>query len=342
MTTVMEKTTPEIITFRSHNESAISPDDVEEKNVPFQMFIAVVSVAGALFICFGNMMTLLAIFQNDRLQTTPNLCIGSLAVADFLVGLMLFVQGAAGFSPSENFVDHNQYLCLSLMSLLFVSVTASMFSTVLVAADRFVYIVYSFLYPTLVTRTRSAILMTAVWIIALIYGSIPMYTSHYEQTEGCEPTHAFSKTYMIIVHPTLFFAICFVTLGLYVGVGRTALKQRRQIKAQKDNVGSADQTRVTRRSWRLVKLLMAVFGFFFISWCPLLIVSILEYTVHVSHQALTVSALLAVMNSGINFLVLCFMNADFRNEFRKILCSQCGHHKIYPAPVSTISGSMPD
>uniref|UniRef100_A0A2C9KUE2 G-protein coupled receptors family 1 profile domain-containing protein n=1 Tax=Biomphalaria glabrata TaxID=6526 RepID=A0A2C9KUE2_BIOGL len=323
------------------------PDSFEEDEgaVEFHLFIAVISVALAAFICFGNAMTLLAIFRNSLLQTTPSLCIGSLAVADSLVGLLLLVQGIGDFMLSENFLEHNEQLCLSLMSLLFVSVTASMLSMVLVAVDRYIYISYSLHYTTLVTRTRSSSLIALIWVIAMVYGTIPAYTSHYQSAQGCEPTHSFSRTYMIIVHPTLFFSVCAVTLFLYCQIGRTAVRQRKLINAQKGNIFCADKkikSNFSRSSLKLVKLLMAVFGFFFISWCPLLVVSILEYTIHVNHHVLTVCGLLAVMNSGINFLMLSFMNADFRNEFRKILCSRCGARKVYPIAPSTISKSFPD
>ncbi|XP_059142715.1 adenosine receptor A3-like [Physella acuta] len=330
-----------------------NPSDVidDDHHSPTDLSFAVISLAASVFISLGNSMTLLAIWHNRHLQTTPNLYIGSLALADVLVGLMLFVQGISSMNIEGRFLEEIEYACLSLMSLLFVSVCASMFSTLLVSLDRYMYIIYSLHYARYVTKERSAIVILVTWVLAVLYGTVPLYTSNFHTGEGCMPTHIFSKVYMIMVHPCLFFTVSVVTFCLYVQVGRAALRQQKLIRDQKLATNKSElpgaTKRFSQRNLRLLKLLMSVFGLFFLCWCPLLVIACIEYTVHVSHVALNVASLVAVLNSANNFLVLAAMNKEFRSEFRRLLsavrhCSGCRNDQVHPAPtVSVVSSTNP-
>lgn len=311
-------------------------------------FIAVFFIIAAVFICFGNSATLVAILRNHKLKTIPNIYIGSLAVADCLVGAMLLVQGISELQIVEKSTEHEESFCLARMSMLFVCVAASMLSYLLVACDRYVYIMHSLKYVNIVTKQRSLVFILVAWGLACVYGTVPAYTSHFTVTEGCTPTHVFSFTYMIIIHPIFFLTLSAATCWLYFRIVAAALQQQKRIRQQEVGVSQEPgQVRLSQRTWKVVKILMLVFGLFFICWCPLLVVAFVEYTVHVDHIALEIASLIAVMNSGVNFLVLAAMKKDFRTEFKSMLCVCCGQvcccHgsvKVHPAGLSTIGTSQ--
>ncbi|XP_012943221.1 cannabinoid receptor 1-like [Aplysia californica] len=304
------------------------------------------SLAIALFVCVGNLATLRAIGRSRRLRTIPNMYIGSLALADCMVGLLLFVQSICTMPFAERILERSEYLCLSVISALFVSVSASLFSLLLVACDRYIYILRSLTYSTLITKSRSAKAILLTWIVAVVYGTIPIYTSHYSVGIGCEPTHIFNDIYMIVVHPILFFSISALVLAIYTHIAKIAYGQRKRIELQHSTVNGkpAGEQAVTNKSWKIIRVLMLVFGLFFLNWCPLVVLGFLEYTVHVSHQALTAASLLAVLNSGVNCVVLALMNKDFRREYamffglRRGCC--CGYNNNAVEPLNTVSSQI--
>ncbi|CAG5114499.1 unnamed protein product [Candidula unifasciata] len=311
-------------------------------------FIAVFFLLAALFICCGNAATLVAILRNHKLRTIPNIYIGSLAVADFMVGVMLLVQGISELQIVQKILDHQEQFCLARMSMLFVCLAASMLSYLLVACDRYVYIMQSLKYVNIVTKQRSLMFIVVAWMLACVYGTVPAYTSHFTPKEGCSPTHVFSDTYMIIVHPTFFLTLSAGTCWLYFRIVAVAIQQQKRIREQEFGVNQdLGGVRLSQRTWKVVKILMLVFGLFFLCWLPLLVLAFVEYTVHVDHLALDIASLIAVMNSGVNFLVLAAMKKDFRAEFRGMMCTCCGEVccccgsvKVHPAGVSTVGTSQ--
>ncbi|GFN94949.1 octopamine receptor [Plakobranchus ocellatus] len=312
-----------------------------------------------------------------------------------------------------------------------------MFSSTLVACDRYIFIRYPLRYDTLVTRERSVAWIVIAWCLAVAYGCVPLYWNNFMSSEGCTPTHIFGYEYMIIFHPFMFLSLSILIFTLYFKISKTALQHNRRINAQnvvlqdrsssiangsiseaKHSKFSSDTSENTclnnnkpkssiqknqvqfkvkeehqqiatpttrqssyprnesetgttqvvqiedikntqpqrqeqqeeqqqhlktleqhepnnknhlqsgptftrslsRSTLKMIKMLIFVFGLFFLSWCPLLVVGYLEYTVHVSHLALSLAGLTGVLNSGINCLVLVVMNKDFRREYQSLFC----------------------
>lgn len=283
-------------------------------------FISVLKIIVSAAVCSGNTMTLIAIARNSRLRSVPNLYIGSLAVADFMVGLALFLGAVSRLSTDHYFVQYAESFCLAMISVLFISVAGSMFSYFLVACDRYMFIMHALRYTHLVTKRRSLSSILVVWSLASVYGTLPVYTSHFTRSGGCTPTHVFSRIYMLYVHPGMFLTVSGITFCLYVRIAKTALYQQRCIQNQNIFTEKPPFCALTKKTWRVTKLLFLVFGFFFFSWCPLFILTFMEYTVHINHAVLSIGCLVGVMNSGANCVVLAVMNRTFRSEFKRILC----------------------
>ena len=207
-----------------------------DADIVLDSIVASASILGALFIVTGNLGTLIAFGRCRRLQTIPNMYFCSLAVADLLVGLMLFLQGALGFPVTDVAVAENKYFCLCVVSFLFISVAASIFSSTLEAGDRYLFIRYPLRYESLITQKRSLISIIVTWCLAMAYGCVPLYWNHFDPTEECAPTHIFPRVYMIILHPAMFFGLSALTFTLHVQICRIALKHQSRIQAQQFSV----------------------------------------------------------------------------------------------------------
>ncbi|GFS24409.1 beta-2 adrenergic receptor [Elysia marginata] len=99
-------------------------------------------------ICSGNILTVTAISKYHKLQTQPNFYIASLACADIMMGLIVFVRGFSYIQATHRVFTFSPVACLVFLSLLYISMAASILSLVLVSLDRVINITYSLLYET--------------------------------------------------------------------------------------------------------------------------------------------------------------------------------------------------
>lgn len=106
----------------------------------------------AVLACIGNAAVIIVFYRERRLRKRTNYYIVSLAMADFLVGLLgipFAVMASVG-------LPRNLYGCLLTLSMLVVSCTISIFCLVAVSVDRYWAILYPLAYSRNV-RTKTAI-----------------------------------------------------------------------------------------------------------------------------------------------------------------------------------------
>lgn len=119
-----------------------------EINIPYMVCEVVVAVAAVV----GNLLVILAFRRERRLRRRTNYYIVSLAVADFLVGLLgipCALLASVGLPPQK-------HACLLIVSLVVVFCTISIFCLVAVSVDRYWAILHPMGYSRNV-RTKTAI-----------------------------------------------------------------------------------------------------------------------------------------------------------------------------------------
>lgn len=115
-------------------------------------YYAALELTVALLACVGNAAVITVFCRERRLRKRTNYYIVSLAMADFLVGLLgipFAVLASVG-------LPRNLYGCLLTLSTLVVSCTISIFCLVAVSVDRYWAILYPLAYSRNV-RTKTAI-----------------------------------------------------------------------------------------------------------------------------------------------------------------------------------------
>lgn len=132
----------------SHNAyPATTPDNLE-----LNYFYAIFELLVAFTACVGNALVITVFHRERRLRKRTNYYIVSLAMADFLVGLLgipFAVLASIGLPT-------NLYGCLLTLSTLVVLCTISIFCLVAVSIDRYWAILYPLAYSRNV-RTKTAI-----------------------------------------------------------------------------------------------------------------------------------------------------------------------------------------
>ncbi|XP_041349180.1 histamine H2 receptor-like [Gigantopelta aegis] len=274
----------------------------------------------AVFICGGNMMTILAVYRNVPLQTNPNMYVVSLAVADLIVGVYVFFDSFWYNALTEDDIAHCTLCNLSNLCAFYTSLFASMVSLVLISADRFLYICYPFQYEYLVTRRKIQTIIIATWIISVTLGTFPIY---FDFEFDMLPVW-----YEIYLEKTIFASVFVITLVLYAGIVKTA---RRQLKSIEATTVDPAHSRSVGKNWKGVRLMLLVCGGFFVCWCPYHLCIVISHVSYVSEDVLDALFPLGILNSGVNFVIYALMNRDFRAAFYRIISSVprcCREHAV--------------
>ena len=272
-----------------------------------------------VFILVGNLMTIIAVCLTPSLRTIPNVYVVSLAATDFLNGAIIPYFVFIWYPPFSDKLNNNKYLCLFRIVLYLTFALNSMLCIVTIAFDRFIYIRFPLHYALMSSKTKAIIIIPGLWIIAALFGSVPLFYNNWV-TESCSYLVVPLDYYVFVLFPAFFFC-SLLTAGFYGYIVLTASWQRRRRRQSNPThwyMGT---------EWKSVKMFMIVFGVFFLCWAPSFVILIL---LHASEQGyleldnwtriyFQFVVVPGFLNSGMNFLIYAFQNAQFRNAFASLL-----------------------
>ena len=149
------------------DESALMPPRGFGSNIRIPLIIVV--TVTALFIEFGNLLTLISALLYRRLRRQKYIPVISLAVADSLVGLnaVLFV-----FQRASRLMWGDYVFQVTFPSLAMASITASAWHLPVLALDRFLAITRPIQYRRTMTRRRLITLTSLCWVLAVITSAL--------------------------------------------------------------------------------------------------------------------------------------------------------------------------
>ena len=271
-------------------------------------------------ICFGNILVLVAIHRFPRLRVPTNVFIGSLALADLLVGIVTIPTFA---------VVHHAYMGLEAMKTPCVAsyvlshgpTGISMVTMFVIAVERHVAIHHPFYYARMFTRTKARIVALTVWIyvwvtLSLLAAFRNTWTS--DMTD-CNFSSTLSGTYILVLglHMLLIFVI---TTVLYSLMAYTAWQHKKAIVKQ----ASVSSTNALERNAKIAKMLAMVLGIFYLCWIPYFISMPFALMnededptwLHIWEQ---LAGIVVLANSFLNPIVYACKNQDFRCAFKALL-----------------------
>lgn len=181
---------------------------------------------------FGNSLVILAVIRERYLHTSTNYFIGSLAVADCLVGLVVMP-----FSALYEVLDNTWFFgtdwCDIWRSLDVLFSTASILNLCVISLDRYWAITDPFSYPMRMTRRRAMLLIFAVWVCssAISFPAIVWWrAARDDEMPAYKCTFTEHLGYLVFSSTISFYLPLVVMVFTYCRIYRAAVIQTRSLK----------------------------------------------------------------------------------------------------------------
>nr|XP_055055515.1 neuropeptide FF receptor 2 [Misgurnus anguillicaudatus] len=325
---------------------------------PLVSAIFIVSYLLIFIVCMvGNGVVCFIVLRSKNMRTVTNLFILNLAISDLLVGI---------FCMPTTLVDNiitgwpfGSLVCKLSGMVQGISVSASVFTLVAIAVDRFRCIVYPFKQK--LTISTSTLIIVIIWVLAIsimcpsgvmlqvtkehrvaILLSASNTTQPFYWCRENWPNQEMRKIYTTVLFANIYLAPLTLIVIMYARIGITLFKTSMPASAsQTETSGSGKQSRyesrqmVSRKKKRVIKMLLVVALLFILSWLPLWALMMLSDYASLSerqHRVINIYVYplahwLAFCNSSVNPIVYGFFNENFRKGFKAAFKLQlCSAH----------------
>jgi len=272
----------------------------------------------SLLIIIINSFVLLLVYKRKALRTVTNFILCSLAVSDLFTGLFSLPNYIACN------MTWNVKVCLMALPLLQITSVSTVLHLLMVTIDRYLAIIYSLRYHSLVTKRRATIFLAIIWTVSLFMGLIQLawYITDdlnvYERPESIKDKEIPYDILSIIV----FFGIPLIAMIVtYSFIFFEVLRQSRNIK--KNSVpGCLENRHQTRHEWKAALMFAVMLTVFTVCWLPYFILRLQQdfgnNFIELSHVAEYILHMLRFLTSFINPCLYIFGKHDFRKALRKV------------------------
>ena len=225
-----------------HSNGSADHHSESEDNFTPEIIIIINCVLNAplmLISIVGNALVLAAIIRTTSIRSTHMIMLCSLAVSDFLAGLIAQPIYIAFRMTKDLYVKHVSFtMGYSLCGVSFLTITA-------ITVDRFLALHYHMRYATLVTESRVKYTLIIIWLISFLVSGLDFWTKYMHR----------SITSVLVLICLLISTVC------YVRIYRIVRLHQIQIYAQQQVVQSSDaENNITTA--RLKRSAMNTFAFF--------------------------------------------------------------------------------
>ncbi|KAK7895871.1 hypothetical protein WMY93_021196 [Mugilogobius chulae] len=306
------------------------------------LFIFLICMVGNGIVCF-------IVLRSKNMRSVTNLFILNLAISDLLVGI---------FCMPTTLVDNiitgwpfGSVVCKLSGMVQGISVSASVFTLVAIAVDRFRCIVYPFKQK--LTIATSKMIIAIIWVLAVFImcpsgimlqvtkeNNFLIVVDHNNSTRPfywCRenwPNQEMRKIYTTVLFANIYLAPLSLIVIMYARIGfilfKTAIPPLRGSRIEnekgsdKNKSGTDSRLTITRKKKRVIMMLLVVALLFILSWLPLWTLMMLsDYASLTEYQYRIINIYvypfahwLAFFNSSINPIIYGFFNENFRRGFQ--------------------------
>ena len=277
-----------------------------------QILYAIVCILGI----FGNTLVIYVVTRFSKMQTTTNMYILNLAIADmcFLIGIPFLIITMTLKSWIFGPIFCKIYMTTTSIN----QITGSMFLLIM-SFDRYIAICHPISKANLRTKSVSRILSFAAWILsAIIIIPVIIYTRTYNNGKSIscnivwESNPELSGQIFTIYMSILGF---FIPLSLIMINYFLVLQRVRKLGPKKDA-----SPHKNHQHKKVTKLVMAIIIVYTICWLPYYLTQLtLIFTTHCQGRLTLMFHLLAgclcYSNSAMNPILYTFMNENFKQSF---------------------------
>ncbi|XP_066506536.1 trace amine-associated receptor 13c-like [Hoplias malabaricus] len=289
---------------------------------PAYIFLLIVFSCISVCTVFLNLLVIISISHFKQLHTPTNLLILSLAVADLLVGL--FLMPVKIMQVADSCWHLGEVGCYISPIINYLSISASLFSLVLIAVDRYIAVSDPLLYHTRITVCKMSVIITVGWSGSLFYVFMYLYfNDHFHQSQvRCYGEcvlfikHSWVITNLIIV----FVSPCSVIIILYSIIFKVARRQAKAVRAVTNGVSKSQGEKVSNCSeTKAAKTLGIVICVYILCWIPFFLSSLSVESVSSLSVLWTIFGWLVYMNSSVNPLIYAIFYSWFRESVKYIV-----------------------
>ncbi|XP_047457356.1 trace amine-associated receptor 13c-like [Mugil cephalus] len=277
--------------------------------------ISVITVALNLFV-------IISVSHFRQLHTPTNILLLSLAVSDFLVGLLLMPVEI--FRKADCWIFGDAICCLySLVGSVIVCVSVG--HIVLISVDRYVAICYPLYYPTRVTVSRVRLSVCLCWLCSALYSSyyVKDVLAQPERSKSC-----YGECVLVIDYITgtidvvlSFTAPVTIIIILYMMVFVVAVSQARAMRSKVRIVTVQVSLTLTKKSeLKAARTLGVLVVVYLICYCPYYCYIVSEAVLSTTSGTFVV--FLAYFNSCLNPVIYALFYPWFRNAVKHIVTLQ--------------------
>ena len=262
------------------------------------------------------------LFPSRQLHTPTNLLLLSLAVSDFLIGLLIM--------PGEIL---RKTLCWSLGDIIcslyfygsFIITSSSVGNMVLISADRYVAICHPLHYTSRVTVRRVQLCVCLCWISSVFYNiyNLKDDLTHPGQHKSC---HGECVIFIDDVAGVADLIVTFILpvttiVTLYVRVFVVAVSQARAMRSHVTSVKLHHSTTAKRSELKAARTLGVLVAVFLICFCPYYAVSLAgDNFLKASSASFLIH--LFYFNSCVNPVIYALFYSWFRKAMKLIISLQ--------------------
>lgn len=307
--------------------------------------ISSIYVAIALTAVFGNILVILAVCTNTRLQTKSNYLLVALAVPDLFQGAVsLPLRTVEVLSVNCDLKS----FCLAAIPVSTLFGATSNLHILLVAIERFVAIYFPYFYHSWVTTKSVLMGVWLIWLSVVTVSLLPVLGWGGKEPETavtfCRFPSFLTQEYITCLYLFVHVIPIILVTFLNVFILRESLHHLWRIEAQVVSCGLNLPERdgnsqfspqpveaVRQKSVEAMKLRKATFivaavvGSFILLVVPIITIDIVEMlTATVVPEAVVkIAVLMIYANHCVNVFVYAGLNSDYRKAFKKILQKMC-------------------
>ncbi|XP_067937495.1 RYamide receptor-like [Watersipora subatra] len=313
-------------------------DSTTQSLIEKQPWIRIILVLYAIIFVVGivgNSLIIYVIAKDSSMHTVTNKFITCLSISDLLICIF-----SIPFTPINALAESwtfGELLCKLVPVILLISVFVSTLTSVMIAIDRYIVIIYP--HGPRMTKNVQIIIIIAIWLVSASTAvPIGVYTGLERKDDGVTyncveiwPSNqaAFVYTWMVfglqVVIPAIIITLCYTMIGV-------VLRRR-----TKDKWAKADTTDYTikqgqaeiARNRRINRMLIAMIVIFIVCWLPLDLIHLA--VTHLTEENFLIAFLfchLIAMSSVIyNPILYVWLNEKFNKHFRELIHKVVRHCK---------------
>uniref|UniRef100_A0A8C4RM65 G-protein coupled receptors family 1 profile domain-containing protein n=1 Tax=Erpetoichthys calabaricus TaxID=27687 RepID=A0A8C4RM65_ERPCA len=300
----------------------------EVRPVAVYIILYVFAAASVMLTIFGNLVVIISISHFKQLHTPTNLLVLSLAVADFLVGLI--VMPFTIIQSIETCWYFGDIFCYLHSVFYLVLTSASISSLVFIAIDRYFAVCYPFLYTAKITIPVTWGVIGLSWFLSVFYTWAILYFRGNADVDPCPGDCVFvlNLTWGTTDLVCSFIMPVSLMVTLYTKIIIIAKRHAKAISVQQRVQLHNNMPPLKKSEAKASKTLGIVVLVFLLCWLPFYICTILNQFISYPVPSFVFCACLwlAFLNSGINPIIYALFYPWFRKSFRFLVTFKiCSH-----------------